>query len=121
LDTANPVAFPSVSGDTVPGIKITGSVQDESDASDYFILTPNQSGTYLVYLCADTCTEQPMDSMVAISIIDQFGTVIVENPLFEESTKFLMANLDAGLPYYVQIIAFNTGEQAYPYELVIID
>jgi hypothetical protein len=121
LDTANPVAFPSVSGDTVPGIKITGSVQDESDASDYFILTPNQSGTYLVYLCADTCTEQPTDSMVAISIIDQFGTVIVENPLFEESTKFLMANLDAGLPYYVQIIAFNTGEQAYPYELVIID
>ena len=121
LDNANPVAFPVVSGDTVPGIKITGSVQDVSDASDYFILTPNQSGVYAIYLCADTCMEHPTDSMVAISVIDQFGTVIVENPLFEESTKILTADLVAGLPYYVQIIGFDTGDQEYPYELVIID
>lgn len=121
LENANPVAFPSVSGDTVPGIKITGSVQDTSDVSDYFILTPNQSGLYAIYLCADTCTEHPTDSMVAISVIDQFGMVIAENPLFEESTKILTADLDAGLPYYVQVLAFGTGEQAYPYELVIID
>ena len=121
LENANPVAFPSVSGDTVPGIKITGSVQDVSDASDYFILTPIQSGLYAIYLCADTCTEHPTDSMVAISVIDQFGMVITENPLFEESTKILTADLDAGLPYYVQVLAFGTGEQAYPYELVIID
>jgi hypothetical protein len=59
--------------------------------------------------------------MVAISVIDQFGIVIAENPLFEESTKILTADLDAGIPYYVQIIGFDTGEQAYPYELVIID
>ena len=121
LENANPVAFPSVSGDTVPGIKITGSVQDVSDASDYFILTPNQSGVYAIYLCADTCMEHPTDSMVAISVIDQFGTVIVENPLFEESTKILTADLVAGLPYYVQVIGFDTGDQEYPYELVIID
>ena len=121
LENANPVAFPAVSGDTVPGINITGSVQDTSDASDYFILTPNQSGSYLIYLCADTCTEQPTDSMVAISVIDQFGMVIAENPLFEESEKFLRADLDAGLTYYVQVLAFDTGEQAYPYQLVIID
>ena len=121
LENANPVAFPSVSSDTVPGIKITGSVQDVADASDYFILTPNQSGLYAIYLCADTCTEHPTDSMVAISVIDQFGIVIAENPLFEESTKILTADLDAGLPYYIQVLAFDTGEQAYPYELVIID
>ena len=121
LENANPVAFPSVSGDTVPGIKITGSVQDVSDASDYFILTPNQSGVYAIYLCADTCMEHPTDSMVAISVIDQFGTVIVENPLFDESTKILTADLVAGLPYYVQVIGFDTGDQEYPYELVIID
>ena len=121
LENANPVAFPIVSGDTVPGIKITGSVQDVSDASDYFILTPNQSGLYAIYLCADTCTEHPTDSMVTISVIDQFGMVIAENPLFEESTKVLTADLLAGLPYYVQVLAFGTGEQAYPYELVIID
>ncbi len=118
---ANPVAFPTVSGDTVPGIEITGAVQDVSDESDYFILSPNQSGTYVIYLCADTCTEHPTDSMVAIQVIDQFGTVIAGNPLYEESTKIVIADLDAGLPYYVHILGFNTDGQEYPYKLVIID
>jgi hypothetical protein len=121
LETANPLAFPTVSGDIVPGIKVTGSVQEASDSSDYFVLTPNQSGFYLIYLCEEVCTEQPTDDMVSISVIDQFGQVIVENPLFQESTKFLTAELDAGLPYYIEVIGFNTGEEAYPYELVIID
>jgi hypothetical protein len=65
-ENANPVAFPTVSGDTVPGIEITGSVKDVSDESDYFILSPNQGGIYAIYLCADTCTEHPTDSMVAL-------------------------------------------------------
>jgi hypothetical protein len=41
-ENANPVAFPIVSDDTVPGIEITGAVRDVSDESDYFILSPNQ-------------------------------------------------------------------------------
>ena len=121
MDNANPLAFPVVSDDVVPGVKVTGSVQDSSDASDYFVITPNQRGSYLVYLCAETCTEQPTDSKVSLSVIDHSGLVIAENPLFEESTKFLRTELDAGLPYYIQVLGFDTGEQAYPYELVIID
>ena len=121
LENANPVAFPIVSGDTVPGIKITGAVRDVSDESDYFVLSPNQTGLYAIYLCADTCTEHPTDSMVAIRVIDQFGTVIAGNPLYEESTKIVTAGLDAGLPYYVQIFGFDTQEQEYQYTLVIID
>jgi hypothetical protein len=120
-ENANPVAFPTVSGDTVPGIEITGSVLDVSDESDYFILSPNQSGVYAVYLCADTCTEHPTDSMVALRVIDQFGTVIAGNPLYEESKKILTAGLDAGIPYYVQVFGFDTQEQEYQYKLVIID
>jgi hypothetical protein len=59
--------------------------------------------------------------MVAIRVIDQFGTVIAGNPLYEESTKIVTAGLDAGLPYYVQVLGFDTHEQEYPYKLVIID
>ena len=121
LENANPVAFPSVSGDVVPGIEITGAVRDVSDESDYFILSPNQSGVYAIYLCADTCTEHPTDSMVAIRVMDQFGTVIAGNPLYEESTKIVTADLDAGMPYYVQVVGFDTFGQEYPYKLVIID
>jgi hypothetical protein len=120
-ENANPVAFPIVSGDTVPGIEITGAVWDVSDESDYFILSPNHSGIYAIYLCADTCTEHPTDSMVAIRVIDQFGTVIAGNPLYEESTKIVTAGLDAGIPYYVQVFGFDTHEQEYQYKLVIID
>lgn len=120
-ENANPVAFPIVSGDTVPGIEITGGVRDVSDVSDYFILSPNQSGHYAIYLCADTCTEHPTDSMVAIRVIDQFGTVMAGNPLYEESTKIVTAGLDAGVPYYIQVFGFDTGGQEYPYKLVIID
>ena len=120
-ENANPVAFPVVSGDTIPGIEITGAVTDVYDESDYFILSPNQSGKYAIYLCADTCTEHPTDSMVAIRVIDQFGTVIAGNPLYEESTKIVTADLDAGIPYYVQILGFDTQQQEYPYKLVIID
>ena len=120
-ENANPVAFPIVSGDTVPGIEITGAVRDVSDVSDYFILSPNQSGHYAIYLCADTCTEHPTDSMVAIRVFDQFGTVIAGNPLYEESTKIVTAGLDAGVPYYVQVFGFDMHGQEYPYKLVIID
>jgi hypothetical protein len=120
-ENANPVAFPIVSGDTVPGIEITGAVHDVSDVSDYFILSPNQSGVYAIYLCTESCTEHPTDSMVAIQVIDQFGTVIAGNPLYEESTKIVTAGLDAGIPYYVQIFGFDTQGQEYQYKLVIID
>lgn len=121
LETANPVTFPVVSGDAVPGIEITGAVRDDSDASDTFILSPNRGGLYAIYLCTDTCTEHPTDSMVAIRVIDQFGTVIAGNPLYEESTKIVTAYLDAGIPYYIQIFGFDTHGQEYRYKLVIID
>lgn len=120
-ENANPVAFPAVSADVVPGIEITGAVRDVSDESDYFILSPIRSGDYAIYLCADTCMEHPTDSMVAIRVIDQFGTVIAGNPLYEESTKIVTAALDAGIPYYVQVVGFDTHAEEYQYKLVIID
>jgi len=120
-ENANMVAFPIVSGDTLAGIEITGVVQDTSDDSDYFILSPNQGGSYAVYLCGDTCTEHPTDSVAAIRVFDQFGDLIAGNPLYEESTKILTAELDAGIPYYVQILGFDTQSREYPYRLVIIE
>jgi len=47
--------------------------------------------------------------------------LIAGNPLYEESTKILTAELDAGIPYYVQILGFDTQSREYPYRLVIIE
>jgi hypothetical protein len=118
---ANVVAFLPVTGDTLQGIEITGSVDTASDDSDYFIFTPDRSGMYAVYLCGENCTDQPVDSKVAIRVLDQFGDELAANPLYEESTKFLSADFDAGLPYYVQILGFDTGVETYDYRLVIIE
>lgn len=120
-ENANTVAFPVVTGDTLAGIEITGTVIDISDDSDYFIFSPDLSGSYAIYLCGETCTEHPTDSKVAIRIFDQYGDLIKGNPLNAESTKFLTADLDTGLPYYLQILGFDTEGQQYPYRLVIID
>lgn len=118
---ANIVEFLPVTGDTLQGIEITGTVETLSDDSDYFILTPERSGLYAIYLCDGVCTEQPTDSQVAIRVLDQFGDVLAENPLYEESTKFVTADFDAGLPYYVQVLGYATGGEVYPYRLVIIE
>ena len=118
---ANIVEFLPVSGDTLQGIEITGTVETVSDDSDYFIFTPDRGGLYAIYLCDGVCTEQPTDSKVSIRVLDQFGDVLAENPIYEESTKFLTADFDAGLPYYVQILGYATDGEAYPYKLVIIE
>ena len=121
LANANIVELPAVSGDLVAGVRITGSVHDTEDASDFFTFVPDRSGTYLIYLCEEVCTEQPTDNQVAIRVYDQNGELMVANPLFEESTKFLQAHFDAGLLYYVEILGFDTAMENYPYLLVIIE
>jgi hypothetical protein len=120
-ENANIVEFLPVTGDTLQGIEITGEVETQADDSDYFILTPDRSGLYAIYLCGDLCTEHPTDSMVTLRVLDQFGEVLAENPLYEESTKFLTADFDAGLPYYVQVLGYDSVGEVYPYRLVIIE
>lgn len=121
LDNANVVAFPIVSDDRLAGIEISGAVLGTSDESDFFILTPDHSENYAIYLCEATCAEHPTDNKVAIQVFDQFGELIAGNPLYVESTKIVTADLDMGLPYYVKIIGFDTEGQEYAYRLVIID
>ena len=121
IENANIVEFLPVTGDTLQGIEITGSVETLADDSDYFIFTPNRSGLYAIYLCDGICTEQPTDSKVALRVLDQFGEAVAENPLYEETTKFLTADFDAGLPYYVQVLGYDTAGEVYSYQLVIIE
>ena len=120
-ENATIVEFLPVTGDTLQGIEITGTVETLGDDSDYFIFTPERSGLYAIYLCDGGCTEQPTDSAVSLRVLDQFGEVLAENPLYEESTKFLTADFDAGLPYYVQVLGYDTAGETYPYRLVVIE
>ena len=119
--SATPVAFPSRLGADVVGIEMSGSVLDGSDPSDFFVLSPLLGKSHLIYLCETTCLEHPTDSKVAIRVFDESLNLVAGNPLNGESTKFVSANLDAGLNYYIQIVAIGTGSLEYPYRLVVIE
>ena len=121
LDNANPVQFRIVSGDTLAGIEITGSVQDDTDRSDFFILTPNRSGSYAVYLCAETCSEQVIDDTVYLMVFDQNQTTIASTPIATVEEQMLVVPMTAGLAYYVEVHGYNTAATPYEYRLVIIE
>jgi len=121
LDNANLVAFPSVSGGDHAAIEITGSVQDDTDPSDFFIITPPTSGDYLVYLCLESCTDHPIDDAAYLMVYDQSQTTIASTPVGIESEKFLSVSLTAGLAYYVEVNGYDTVQMPYDYKLVIIN
>lgn len=121
LDIANVIQLPVVSGDTASGIDITGSVQETQDPADFFIFTPARSGTYLVYLCATSCTDIVVDDQVYLMAYDQSQTTIAGTPVGTMATQQFAVELSAGLAYYVAIHGYDTGPQPYPYRLVIIN
>lgn len=122
LDNANVIQLPVVTDvNTSAGIDITGSVQDDTDPSDFFIFTPSRSDAYLVYLCADTCAEQVNDDAVYLMVYDQNQTTIASTTIGMVEEQRLVVELTAGLAYYVEVNGYNTASMRYDYKLVIID
>ena len=121
LDNANPVHFLPVSGDTLAGLDITGNVQEATDASDFFVFTPNRSGDYLVYLCADTCGEQVVDDAVHLMVYDQSQTTIAGTPIGVVEEQMFSVHLTAGLAYYVEVHIYDFAGMTYDYRLVVIE
>ena len=122
LDNANLIQLPVVTDvNTSAGIDIVGSVQDDTDRSDFFIFTPSRSDAYLVYLCADTCAEQVNDDAVYLMVYDQNQTTIASTTIGIAEEQRLVVELTAGLAYYVEVHGYATANMPYPYKLVIID
>jgi len=121
LNNANVIQFPTAPLDSSVGIDIVGSVQETDDQADFFILTPDRSGRYGIYLCADTCGTFVEDDAVYIMLYDQDQTTIAGTPVGTVSEQMVSAELAAGLAYYVEVHGYNTGTTPYEYRLVIID
>ncbi len=121
LDNANPIGFRSAAPDEHIGIDITGTVNQADDAADFFIFTPPRTGHFLVYLCADTCTESLQSDAVYLMVYDQSQTTLTGTPVGAVETQQLGVDLVAGLAYYVEVHGYNTGSVTADYKLVIID
>jgi hypothetical protein len=121
LDNANIVQFLSASHDNAVAIEISGSVEQPTDAADFFIFTPERSAQYDLYLCGESCDEAVEDDAVYIMIYDQFQTTIDGTPVGTLAEQTVTAELSAGLAYYVEVHGYNTGPIDYSYQLVIKD
>lgn len=121
IDNANVMPIPVVADHVSGGVEITGSVQQDEDPADYFIITPTRSGTYLIYLCASTCTDIVVDDQVYLMVYDQNQTTIDGTPVGTFAKQQFSVELAAGMAYYVAIHGYDTGPQPYPYKLVVID
>ena len=120
-DNANPVHFPDGAPDQSIGIEVFGNVGRSDDATDFIIVTPTRTDDYLVYLCGESCTEQPVTDEVYIAVYDQSQTTIAATPIGVEAEQFIGAELTAGSAYYVEINGYNTGSEGLDYRLVVID
>lgn len=121
LDNANPVNFRTASPDEHIGIEITGAVNQGEDPEDFFIFTPPRSGLFLIYLCADTCSDTLRSDAVYFMVYDQSQSTVASTPVGTVETQRLAVDLVAGLAYYVEVNGYNTGVGSQEYKLVIID
>ena len=121
LDNANVVTLAQGSPEVSSGVEIEGTMQGAYDSADHYIFTPVRSRAYTVYLCDETCADTLQDDSVYVMIHDQNQTTITSTPVGASFEQVITAELIAGLAYYVQIQAYNTGGDIYDYRLVIVN
>jgi len=121
LENANVVTLTAESTDSLSGIEIIGSVHAIDDAADYFVLTPNRSSSYDLFLCGENCTDIRQSDAVYLMVYDQSQTTIASTPLGDNVTQKLTVNLAAGLAYYIEVNGYNAVDVVYDYRLVITD
>jgi hypothetical protein len=121
LSNANIMALPTGSAGTPHGLELSGSVRQLDDASDYYVFTPNQSGSHTILLCSETCAGSVEDDAAYIMIYDQSQTTIASTPIGTRARQEITAELTAGLAYYVEVNGYNAGAQQLDYRLAIVD
>jgi hypothetical protein len=121
LNNANPLSFPVQGANDAVGVEVLGTVSDSGDGADFFVFSPPTTGLYLIYLCADTCTEQVVDDAVYIAVYDQSQTTLASTAMGAVERQRLSVEFAAGLTYYVGVHAVGTAAAEYAYRLVIIN
>ena len=101
LDNANPVFFNDAA------IAVNGELAVSHDATDNFVFTPNISGDYQVYLCADSCDQTLESGTLNLMVLDQSQTTIAATSLGPVGEKTLTIRLNAGVAYYTEVSTFG--------------
>ena len=119
LDNANALQFPPGPSDTHVGIRLSGSVHDTDDVADFFILTPNRSGIYRMFVRNVDCNCYANGDALYLMVYDQSQTTIASTPVGTEEPVLLNVELTSGLAYYVEVNGYDTLSGHYGYELIM--
>ena len=101
LDNANPLLISD------SAIAVNGELTLAHDATDNFVFTPDESGDYQVYLCADSCNQVRASETLNLMVLDQSQTTIAATSLGGNDEKTLTIRLDAGIAYYTEVSTFG--------------
>lgn len=116
---ANVMGYPTRSGSiTHIGWSANGSISDTDDAVDYFSFTAPMSRDYTLRLCPPSGSAchgtTGLDTLTAFfELLDQDGTVLLSSQA-AAGNSYAMP-IDAGVAYYVRILAGDTMGAAVNY------
>ncbi len=98
---------------TIP-LHLTGSVNDTTDHDDTFILTPNQTATYLIDLQGFAGSTLDLDL-----IVFNQNLALVGGSGGPGQFESITTQLAAGVSYYVIVAAIDTSGATFTYDLII--
>ena len=125
MSTATPLQIPNNSGrtDVAAGL---GSIHDTSDLIDTYSFTVNHSRRHFFQLCSSDCFlgTQIGNLDVTVSnfdVLDASGNVLLSTARDSTTRNLVGLAMDAGVLYYVMVIAGNTANSEQQYSINIID
>ena len=116
METAMPLYFSGVNARIV-----TGTVNDLSDPVDYMAFAVEQVDTYGVYLCRglSDCLEQLATDEAHIGLYDA-NSVLVESTQGRPNGEHIFtSDCTVGVPYFLRVVAGQTGGQDFPCQLIV--
>ena len=127
LSTAHPASIPTRKApEQRVGFFVYGDINDVSDTVDAFAFTANESRTYQFNLCppgdGSTCPPKGLDVLTTFfRILDQNGNVLLTSQADEEQGNRRALTIDAGVLYYVTILAGDTMTADVEYQLSVFE
>ena len=121
ISTASAASFPTPHDPELKvGFFANGTINNLTDGIDTYAFTAARARTFVFRVCGgtfgDRCEDRGLDVAIAhFSILDQFGTVLLSSRGDAWAGNYQQMRIDAGVLYYVMVVAENTAnvEQAY--------
>ena len=131
ISMANPVTFPAPLSPTQSvGFHVNGDYSNLSDGVDAFAMVANRPRTFMFQLCASSAGEEcnqvfpegRLDIDVAyLDVYDQGGMLLMTSQANTIDGNLLRMPVDAGVLYYVVVVAQNTGNSVRSYYLRVYE